>query len=307
MSKQPRETEQRAMQFINQAITNAQNLVFFGVPIEEVEQLSTQLAQALPNQQPNEFPDFYIPNGFVEHFQITSSRETSKGSRQQRESNQFRHKVDQEIAKLKNAWENDAESNYHEQSWMQAAPLHTHKNLLYSLEKNWRDHLQSFAKFAGNTTISIFLLDYTDRLLKMHQNVPPNLPDGCQWGDLPLPTSSCTYRLSRDKDALQWIYKNCNGIKYVLFTNHEIAECIKVENIPFITQWELHGYQIKGCIGGNFISASHRKCKKLAECDNTEFAGYPGIPFRITISGSHNPCAHLSLLNQSVDTEEKGE
>lgn len=261
MSKQLRETEQRAMQFINQAITNAQNLVFFGVPIEEVEQLSAHLAQALPNQQPNEFPDFYIPNGFVEHFQITSSRETSKGAAQQRMFNTFRNNINKEIEQNKESWDKDTETNYHEQSWMHDAPPHNHSNLIHSLKKNWQDHIQSFHKYHGNRNISIFLLDYTDMLLHMHQRVPDNIPNDCQWGDLPLPQRSCIYRLSRDKDALQWIYDNCNGIQYVLFTNHQIAECIKVENIPFLIAWEPYGYHIRGCHGGHFISIKHFKVK----------------------------------------------
>lgn len=261
MSKQPRETEQRAMRFINHSITNAQDLVFFGVPIEEVEQLSAQLAQALPNPQPNEFPDFHIQNGFVEHFQITSSHETSKGAAQQRESNTFRNKVNKEIEQNKESWEQDTETNYHEQSWMRDAPPHNHSNLIHSLQKNWQDHIKSFHKYQGNRKTSIFLLDYTDMLLHMSQKVPDNTPDDCQWGDLPKPQRSCIYRLSRDKDALQWIYDNCDDIQYVLFTNHQIAECIKVENIPFLIKWEPHGYHICGGYGGHFISIHHCKIK----------------------------------------------
>ena len=35
---------------------------------------------AVANSDSNAFPDFVLPNGFIEHFQVTAANETRKGS-----------------------------------------------------------------------------------------------------------------------------------------------------------------------------------------------------------------------------------
>ena len=41
--------------------------------------------KAKPNENLNAFPDFIFDNGFIEHFQVTSSAEGRKGSLMERE------------------------------------------------------------------------------------------------------------------------------------------------------------------------------------------------------------------------------
>lgn len=48
--------------------------ICFGLTAENYFMLQNCLEEIVPNEKSNEFPDFFFPNGFVEHFMITSSK-----------------------------------------------------------------------------------------------------------------------------------------------------------------------------------------------------------------------------------------
>ena len=74
----------------------------------------------------------------------------------------------------------------------------------------------------------------------------PDLPPETWFGDmLPRQESFHEYRLSRDKDMLQYIYQFRNTIQYVIMvTDTEPPEIIKVSRIPEINKLNPNGYAI---------------------------------------------------------------
>ncbi|UHP11155.1 hypothetical protein LAX80_005075 [Listeria marthii] len=57
-----------------------------GLPDNLVE-ISKILETALPNNKSSDFPDFIFEKGFIEHFQVTSSKETRKGAEHIKDKN----------------------------------------------------------------------------------------------------------------------------------------------------------------------------------------------------------------------------
>ena len=47
----------------------------------ELDSIRRIFQTAIPNTKPSQFPDFIFENGFIEHFQVTSAKETKKGAK----------------------------------------------------------------------------------------------------------------------------------------------------------------------------------------------------------------------------------
>lgn len=50
----------------------------YGFSIEDIQKMESILDSAVPNNESSKFPDFVFKGGFIEHFQVTSSKETRK-------------------------------------------------------------------------------------------------------------------------------------------------------------------------------------------------------------------------------------
>lgn len=48
--------------------------------VEKIEDIVSDIMSAKPNRHANDFPDFVFEGGFIEHFQVTAAKETTKGS-----------------------------------------------------------------------------------------------------------------------------------------------------------------------------------------------------------------------------------
>ena len=75
--------------------TNIKYEYLFGLTQEDVKEIVNILRKWEPNRKPSEFPDFVFDNGFIEHFQITSSLETKKGAQQIINEKDFERKTKQ--------------------------------------------------------------------------------------------------------------------------------------------------------------------------------------------------------------------
>ena len=58
------------------------------------------LKSARPNPAQSNFPDFLFENGFIEHFQITASRETRKGAEHRQRQAQFCKEAEQRFQRM---------------------------------------------------------------------------------------------------------------------------------------------------------------------------------------------------------------
>lgn len=208
---------------------------YFGLTENDREEFESILRTAKPNSDLSRFPDFVFENGFIEHFQITSSHTNRKGSVHQKEESEFISKVESETEKIKQEWsETPSFDEVRSKSWAHTNPAHTHEFLVDSFKHCWEHHLESYSKYAGSKEISIFMIEYPEFALSMCEDVYHGWINGMSHGDMRGQEKFRCYRLSRDKQLLNYIYQFKDDIKYVIFINLESFEVIRLENIPYL-------------------------------------------------------------------------
>lgn len=214
----------------------------FGLLKKDRTELENILRIAKPNPSKSVFPDFIFPNGFIEHFQVTSSRDNRKGSEHIKQMNQFRANVEKQTEQIRQEWDKiPSFDQIRSKSWAIPNPQHSHDFLIHSFQKNWEHHLNSLSSYTGDTDIGIFLIEYSDFALSMIENVYAGWIDGMSQGDMREQEKFKCYRLTRDKKMLEYIYQFRNQIQYVIFVYCQGIEIIKTENIPYLLKlmpWE---------------------------------------------------------------------
>ena len=247
------EKEQKCLEIVKLDCRNNYPHRFFGLNYEEVEELNQILNETKANEELSEFPDFIFDNGFIEHFQITSSKEEiGKGSEHIKEINKFEGKIRKEKLKIQ------ADKNFTSKHWTMKYPEHSHKYLVNSFMKNWNSHLEGFQKYKGKKDVSIFMIQYSDMALEMYENVYEYWIDGMSNGDLRKPEKLNCYRMSRDKKILKYMYEFKDKIKYVIFVYGEKCEGIKLENIPYILGLIPWNYVIASKMNTMLISSTYK-------------------------------------------------
>lgn len=207
----------------------------FGLLEKDRDEIEKIMKNTKPNSNLNNFPDFTFDDGFIEHFQITSSKTTRKGSEHIKEMSCFDAKVKQETEEIKHEWNKTPSFNkVRAKHWSIENPQHSHEYLIKSFERNWNNHLKSLEKYKGNKEVGIFMIEYMEFALSMSENVYANWVDGMTHGDMREPEKFKCYRLSRDKKMLNFMYEYRNQIKYVIFVYCNGFEIIKLESIPYL-------------------------------------------------------------------------
>ncbi len=208
---------------------------YFGLLEEDRKEIEQILRNVQPNQNLNDFPDFIFERGFIEHFQVSSSKTTRKGAEHTKVMRCFTDKVNKEIEEIKREWNeipsfDEVRSNH----WAIQNPEHNHGYLVKSFERNWGNHLESLRKYTGNAEVGIFMIEYPEFALSMCENVYNDWIDGMSQGDMREQEKIRCYRLSRDKQLLDFMYQNKKYIKYVIFVYCDGFEIIRLENIPYL-------------------------------------------------------------------------
>jgi hypothetical protein len=204
----------------------------------------------------SEFPDFVFKNGFVEHFQITSSKTNKHGAKQLEELSCFKSKVENETQKLEEEWNDNSDCNkIRSESWDMKYPKHSYEYLCDSFKKSWEKHIESYNKYRGDKNIGIFMIEYTDQALEMYENVYDDWKNGMTNGDLREPEKVEFYRLTRDKNLLEYIYSFKEKIKYVFFVYGKDCEIIKLESIPYLLKLMPWDYAIAPYMWTTLISS----------------------------------------------------
>lgn len=203
----------------------------YGVSYEDMELIQNILDKAIPNPDSSIFPDFIFDGGFIEHFQITSSKTNRKGSVHQKAYSDYRKRTDEEIRNIQNNtfYSPDVVQDYH---WSFPQPDHSYDNLKKSLERVWKEHISSLESYKGEKGIGFFVIDYPEIALAMCENI--NIKAGLRFDDLCEQHKFNEYRLSHDKKMLDFMYQHRNQIAFVIYANYNRIEIIKIENIPEI-------------------------------------------------------------------------
>lgn len=208
---------------------------YFGLTQNDREEFESTLRIVKPNSDLSKFPDFTFENGFIEHFQITSSSVTRKGATHTRKESEFNRIVDTETKKIESEWnETPSFDEVRSKSWTFSHPPHSYEYLVESFKNNWEHHMESYGKYTGSKQIGMFMIEYPEFALEMRENVYQDWIDGMSQGDMREQEKFKEYRLSRDKNLLQYVYKFKDAIKYVVFLNHTRIEVIRTENIPYL-------------------------------------------------------------------------
>ena len=215
-------------------LINTDNCVFYYGTSNDDKQLIVDAFNCFkPNSNPNLFPDLLIDDGFIEHFEITSSKETRKGSSHQKDFHKFKMGYEKELKKLA---ESEGDGEIKNQFVHKG---HSYENLVHSIDRNLNHHLESLQKYSGNKTKKMFLMCYSDRTI----HTVCEYPDEEKIKDNPAIKELYNqerhyydYLLSRDKDMLTKLYEYRDNIDYIIFANWVCVEIIKVSSIPDIVK-----------------------------------------------------------------------
>ena len=208
---------------------------FFGLLKEDISEFINIIRKAKPNPENSLFPDFIFDNGFIEHFQITSSKTNRKGAVHKKKENEFKNMVESETEKIIQEWNKTSSfDTVRSKSFSFTNPEHSYDFLGKSFKNSWEHHLKSCNKYTGSKEIGIFMVEYPEIALCMYENVYHSWIDGMSQGDMREQEEFKEYRLSRDKNLLKYIYNFRHDIKYVIFLNQVRIEIICTENIPYL-------------------------------------------------------------------------
>ncbi len=193
------------------------------------------LISAKRNKELTNFPDLMLPNGFIEHFQITSSKTTRKGATHEKEIAQYQKENEQVI---KNSVTDDDLIVF--RSFTTQYPKHSREYLIESLKNEWNNHIDHFNKYDGLKTISVFMIQYNDRCLQICESIPKEdvyiiskeRPQQC----------FDFYSLVRDFEALDFVGQYSDKINYVIYVTNGHIEIINLKTIPSIKKQIPYGF-----------------------------------------------------------------
>lgn len=177
------------------------------------------------NEDKNAFPDFVFKNGFVEHFEITSSREKKNGSSQKREDAETEREHREEI----DCFEKERAKELLVQETMTYSHVreskHSHENLLKSLKRNLIKHIGHQKKYAGPNKFKIYLINYSDIALTTLELLTKESPSNKEQ------LNKNEFLIKYDKEALNIIYDFKDYIDYVVFLTKFDYVIIKTTSI----------------------------------------------------------------------------
>lgn len=189
---------------------------YFGLLEEDRSKIENALRKAKQNPNKSEFPDFLLENGFIEHFQVTSSKTNRKGSVHKKKEQEFKRRVSDELEKTKVEWcEVPSYDKVRSKNWSLSNPEHSYEYFVESFHNTWKHHVDSLNKYSGRKEVGAFLVEYAEIALSMFENVYAEWKDGMSQGDMRVPEKWDCYRLSRDKNLLEFIYQYKGQIDYV--------------------------------------------------------------------------------------------
>lgn len=223
--------------------------IFFGMSEDDIVHFENLLRLVKPNSAPSEFPDFTSDRGFVEHFQVSSSEITKRaGALHKKEYAEFQKVANQKERQLMDEMNEHPESGKIETlTQVFTYSRHSYEYFCTSFKKTWEHHAESLDQYGGCKDMAAFMIEYQEHTLHMCEDFSElKLKEKISYGDLFKGERYSYYRLSRDKNLLNYIYGYKGKIDYVVMvTDDELPEIIKVENIPELLKLNPHGFLIE--------------------------------------------------------------
>lgn len=157
---------------------------------------------ATPNDKPNEFPDFIFAGGFIEHFQVTSARETKKGDKHRITESKFEKESQIELEKKKQEFlsSKPIPGTLSLQRLEMNSPEYGYDYFVESFKRNFEHHIGSLDKYDGEKSVGVFLLEYTGARITVLRNGNPTR----------------LYKIEHDKDVLSYLCDFVDKLKYLI-------------------------------------------------------------------------------------------
>lgn len=240
---------------------------FFAMSEEDICEIEDIFYYAHPNDKPSDFPDFISSDGWIEHFQITSSEVTNAGAMYKKAFSMHEKDFEKECDRLKEEMEKIP--YYGEVKQIEKAfsykGSHSHENLMTSLKKSVDDHIKSASKYPDSQMVKVFLIEYDELTLRVQIDYPTVKPER-MYGDLLRREEKPEYRISRDKEALTFLYEKHEFIDYVVFATDYDYEFIRVSEIPELLKLLVYDYEFHpvvlttvSCMYGTNLPANDSK------------------------------------------------
>ena len=179
------------------------------------------LKRAKPNLEASKFPDFVFEDGFIEHFQITASKENKKGACHKQAQAEFHREMDCVQEKLRQELEKSPlpiQNTISTISYEMLPPEYSYEMFQSSFRKNLEHHIGSLQKYTGAKNIGIFLVEYVGPLFKTMRD-----------GDF-----VHFYQLHEDVEMLRILDEYKEQISYIVFMDGHYCEVIDQQQISLI-------------------------------------------------------------------------
>jgi len=209
------EQEQKCIDFVRKQLK--ENKFNSLLPNKDIDIIRQIFHIAKPNSHLSEFPDFIFENGFIEHFEVTSSKETNKGAKVKAAESAFERENENIFEDMqKNPPNFDSPIALTTQMSEMDCPVCSYGDYVTSFKKNWEHHIESFDKYNGNKEIGIFLIHQTGAPIVVKRNG----------------TISDFYHLQMDLDLLSYMEYYSNKIHYVIYCHQEFCDIISLKDLP---------------------------------------------------------------------------
>ena len=194
--------------------------------------MSSILTSAHQNENHSEFPDFFFDGGIIEHFEVTASNETGKGSKYKvdnanwkRESNKYFNKLDREYMEtpfnpgtLKTEYIENVYDDF------------SYDSFVRSFKKNAEHHLISLKNSDYTGQSVVFMIEQNDGSLGVYIN----------------DRFVRFYSLTEDKRLLQYIKGALKDVDYIFFCTIERCEIIDLSKIDSVIAEAKDNLDIRG-------------------------------------------------------------
>ena len=190
------------------------------------------LSSTHQNEKHSDFPDFFFDGGIIEHFEVTASDETRKGSQYKIDDAYCQRENDKHFKQLDKDF---MESPHHPGTMRTETIEDTHECFSYesfikSFKRNVKHHLDSLKKSKYANQIVVFLIEQQGASLGVYINNIFNR----------------FYMLSEDKNILEYIKETLADVDYIIFFATDRYEVIDLSKIDVLIQRAKIGLDIRG-------------------------------------------------------------
>lgn len=232
--------EQEVMKRVHEFLKRQDLNYFYGFSAEDVERLVEAFSSLVQNNDTT-FPDFYSSNSCVELFSVSSSISERKGSAQMKQDGKLRVKIAQDDEKAVSS------CDFKRRTYLCAHPEHTYEALTNNLREQVAKHVGSKRACSKQFDTSVFVIDLNELdLCCMFRPLELVVLDGLRIGDLESTYADGKpyglYRLSRDRENLEWLAQYVNDVNYVVFCGLNVIEAINLHHVREIVAflpWKL--------------------------------------------------------------------